>query len=1215
MGQSNSKTRDVSNNQFGNNVTITQGDVHNHASDQENQCLKDLRSTDPRDDKLRIQNTKGGLLIDSYRWILENKNFKDWRDNAQNRILWIKGDPGKGKTMLLCGIIDELTPTTKLAKPTEPTTNTVLLSYFFCQGTDARINNATAVLRGLIYLLVVQEPSLMSHVQARYKHAGKDLFSDANAWVALSEILIAILQDSKAKEVILVIDALDECETDLPMLLEAIVQQLAPLHVKCILSSRNVIGIQQRLESYIPQGILSLELKENASCVSEAVDAYINHSVSRLNSVRNDQGRQDELRNKIQEKAQGTFLWASLVMKKIEEVQVWEIMKVVEKMPMGLTALYKRMIDHIHSLEEENGHLCRNMLSTIFTAYFPLSLAELGVLAGLPDQISGISESIKTLVTMCGSFVTLNEGYVYFIHQSAKDYLAKEMYSTDAAQRHLDVFERSVAAISKLPKNIYGLTDFGPRPENAQPPDPNPLASMRYSCFYWANHLCDTCAANTKNEAQVIITETLEPFLESYFLRWIESLSLFDGLPEGLRFIRKLLLELPHGENTQFARFLSTIESFILRNGALIAKSPLQVYGSALIFSPLHDHAKSIPWNERLSFIEDIQGIRKSAFLQMLKSHTGIVRNLAFSRNSAMLASKALNGDLRCWDVATGALKCIIPCYDVGQSAIAFSPDNRMLLLATEGDPMEERNIELLHEQLEKEGAKGFDHLGYWITYITLSLDDGMPEASHSSRIVRLEKPALSYQDYEDIIVFAFSSDCKTLASGWRYGSINLWDTTTGLLRQTIQGHEDRIEAIAVSPDGSKIASGCASKLRLWDAATGDLLKEFEWLGGNIEFFQDGLRFQSGRHLYDLTTGIVMQTSMIIDETIIAISPDNKILASASYKEVQLWDATMSIQEKDKSDEFGVHDVFALSLDGNTVAYAKANTIQIWDTATGECRRIIEDYWPDIIAQQEVTILPNAKKNDRRFEYTAIEFAADAKILALGSASCLKTMEYLPLDPPSQIQLWDLVAGECTYRKTLRRGLTKVRKLAFSPDGNRLAVGFDAQRLMLLDIAADMCLWEAVPHVYPGPKSFAFFPNDNMLASAHPVYRRDQAHNHEIELWDIATGKHLQNFKANVPEGETCSSPVFLPDGRFFHMDRWGKMRLFQADEKPLSPDANLSNGLQVQRIPFNEGWIKKDGRSLFFIPEDHRAFNTFVCGNTIVLGHRSGLTFIWLNL
>ena len=86
--------------------------------------------------------------------------------------------------MLLCGIINELK---KLMAKTD------LLSYFFCQATDLRINNATAVLRGLVYLLINQQPSLISHIRKKHDQLGKSLFEDQNAWVALSEIFTNIL--------------------------------------------------------------------------------------------------------------------------------------------------------------------------------------------------------------------------------------------------------------------------------------------------------------------------------------------------------------------------------------------------------------------------------------------------------------------------------------------------------------------------------------------------------------------------------------------------------------------------------------------------------------------------------------------------------------------------------------------------------------------------------------------------------------------------------------------------------------------------------------------------------------------------------------------------------------------------------------------------------------------------------------------------------------
>jgi hypothetical protein len=150
-------------------------------------------------------------LRDSYQWILKHPDFQQWRDDKRSRLLWIKGDPGKGKTMLICGTLDELSSSTKL-RDKEATT---LLSYFFCQATDDRINNASAVLRSLIYLLIDQQLLLISYVRKKYDHAGKALFEDVNAWVVLFEIFTSILQDPSLKSIYLIIDALDECKANL----------------------------------------------------------------------------------------------------------------------------------------------------------------------------------------------------------------------------------------------------------------------------------------------------------------------------------------------------------------------------------------------------------------------------------------------------------------------------------------------------------------------------------------------------------------------------------------------------------------------------------------------------------------------------------------------------------------------------------------------------------------------------------------------------------------------------------------------------------------------------------------------------------------------------------------------------------------------------------------------------------------------------------------
>ncbi|CAI4213245.1 unnamed protein product [Parascedosporium putredinis] len=56
----------------------------------------------------RIEDTKGGLFEGASSWILTHKDFLQWVECDDVKLLWIKGDPGKGKTMLLMTIIDEI---------------------------------------------------------------------------------------------------------------------------------------------------------------------------------------------------------------------------------------------------------------------------------------------------------------------------------------------------------------------------------------------------------------------------------------------------------------------------------------------------------------------------------------------------------------------------------------------------------------------------------------------------------------------------------------------------------------------------------------------------------------------------------------------------------------------------------------------------------------------------------------------------------------------------------------------------------------------------------------------------------------------------------------------------------------------------------------------------------------------------------------------------
>jgi len=524
-------------------------DIHRSLQDQtsmqmdkeDKQCLQDLRLTDPSADMRRIEESKGGLLKDSYVWILNHQDFIDWRDGDETRLLWIQGDPGKGKTMLLIGVIKELGRHLESSRDSG-------MSYFFCQATDSTLNSATAVLRGLIYQLLVQQPSLISHVREDYDKAGQQLFKDAKAFFALSKILTNMLHDRSLAKVYLIVDALDECESGLVQFLDLIVPNASvpSSPVKWLVSSRHRVDIEERLRPEGGRMKLSLEINAHHH-ISNAVNAYIDHKVSDLVRLKQyDNKLQAQVNEQLRHKANGTFLWVALVCKELREVESWHALEVLSEMPSDLGQLYSRMMSQIRQLKRTDPESCRLILSTATLAYRPLHLLELASLAGLPEEFSLKPGLMTKLVGLCGSFLTIREGIVYFVHQSAKDYLITdaelEILPHGRAEGHGAIVSRSLQGMSNtLKRDIYQLQNPGISIEQVESVDVDPdlLAPVRYACVYWIDHLCEI-GKSLHDQVGLCDNGTIDLFLKKHFLHWLEALSLMRSISSGVVMVKKL---------------------------------------------------------------------------------------------------------------------------------------------------------------------------------------------------------------------------------------------------------------------------------------------------------------------------------------------------------------------------------------------------------------------------------------------------------------------------------------------------------------------------------------------------------------------------------------------------------------------------------------------------------------------------------------------------
>ncbi|KAF2734202.1 hypothetical protein EJ04DRAFT_543748 [Polyplosphaeria fusca] len=1071
-------------------------------------CLQDARLTDPCDDKKRIENTKGGLLEDVYHWALENHDFQRWRNDSQSCLLWIKGDPGKGKTMLICGIINELN---------KSMANTALLSYFFCQATDSRINNATAVLRGLIYLFVYQQPSLVVHVRKKYDYAGKTLFEDANAWVALSEIFTDIVQDPSLKRIYLIIDALNECVTDLPKLLNFIIQTSSTSsRIKWIMSSRNWPDIEERLERAGKKVRLSLEL--NADSVSAAVRFYIKHKVSQLAEDKkyNDQTK-DAVLKYLYTNANDTFLWAALVCQNLNQMSRFNVVKKLEAFPPGLNSLYDRMIERINNSDDAELH--RHILAIVAVIYRPVTLQELTSLIEELDDMARETDSVQEVVNLCGSLLTIQDGIVYFIHQSAKDFLLKEafdvIFPSGRAVVHYAVFSRSLRAMSNtLHRDVYQLGALGCPIEQIEQPKPDPLAALRYSCIYWVDHLCEWISnSSTYNGSILMSGGAVDKFMRKKYLYWLEAISLCISMSKGVVSMARLEALTKEREATSSTmEVVRDARRFIMYHKAAIESSPLQVYG-ALLFSPTRSIIRALfkdkePWG---IIIKPGMQERWSNCLQTLEGHSSSVRSVAFSHDSTRLASASSDGTVKVWDARSGECLSTLEGHSSFVRSVAFSHDSTRLASASE-----DRTVKV------------------W--------------DAHSGECLQ----TLEGHSYS-VISVAFSHDSTRLASASGDRTVKVWDARSGECLQTLEGHSDWVTSVAFSHDSTRLA--CASDdhtVKVWDLGSRECLqalKGHSYCVRSVVFSHDSTWLASASYdftvkVWDPDSGECLQTLKGHNNFVSSVifSYDSTRLASASYGNgtVKVWDPGSGECLQTLQDHSSYVGSVTFSHDSTRLASASDDhTVKVWDLGSSECLQTLKghnNFVSSVAFSHDSTWLASASGD------------GTVKVWDPGSGECLQTLEghsnsvrsvAFSHDPTQlasasddrTIKVWDLGSGECV--QTLKGHSGWVNSVTFSHDSAWLASTSDDRTVKVWDSGSGECLQTLKGH-NNFVSSVTFSHDSTRLAFA--------SNNGTVRVWDPGSGECLQKLKGH---NNFVSSVTFSHDSTRLASVSWDTVKVW----------------------------------------------------------------------
>jgi hypothetical protein len=214
------------------------------------------------------------------------------------------------------------------------------------------------------------------------------------------------------------------------------------------------------------------------------------------------------------------------------------------------------MLDSIR--QSVDSDLCKSILAVATIVRRPVSLQELTSLVEMPGSISDNQESLEKIIELCGSFLTLRDQTVYFVHQSAQDFLlgkASDKASNKASQEAFGwvfssgkesvdriILSRSLDAMSTtLRRDMYNLGAPGFLIDNVRMQDPDLLATVRYSCVYWVDHLCHSVSGTIVHRQDLLQDDrVVHTFLKAKYLYWLEALSLLRAMPEGVIAISQL---------------------------------------------------------------------------------------------------------------------------------------------------------------------------------------------------------------------------------------------------------------------------------------------------------------------------------------------------------------------------------------------------------------------------------------------------------------------------------------------------------------------------------------------------------------------------------------------------------------------------------------------------------------------------------------------------